>query len=278
VNRTATRRTALAASLLIALAGPARAQSAENPMLILTVTGGWITGGELWRVSRQPSLVAPAGVDTVGLERRFSTGVVVGVDATLFRSPHIGYTVGLTFLGVSTESRCASPAQWVDDPNHVNEHACSDVQGRNLGTSAVAVQLGLTWRPIATGRIQPYLKGVAGPAYLGESFVETSGTVPLPNDSGQITYPVKTLLGDPNPRTLTWVATLSAGVTLAMGQGTQFRFEAREVLTDLPVATGPGNPLTQGTPAPIGSRIFHLPSFTVGLDILLEQSRRPHRY
>ena len=276
--RTALRRATIAASLLVALAGPARAQSPENPLLILTITGGWITGGQLWRIARQEAAVAGGALDTVALERRFKTGFVGGLGAALFRSPHIGYSAEITFLGASTESRCAPPAQWAFDANHVNEQACTDIQGRILRTSAAVVQLGVTWRPIATGRIQPYLRGVAGPAYLGGPFVETSGTIQVPADSGQSPIRIRTLLGDPSPRTLTWVATLSAGVTLAMGPGFQFRFEARDVVTDLPVATGPGNALTPGSPAQTGSRVFHLTSFTIGLDIVLEQVRRPRRY
>jgi hypothetical protein len=203
---------------------------------------------------------------------------VMGVGATLFRSPHFGYSAELTFLGVSTESRCTPPPVWAVDANSVNQQACTDIQGRSLRTSAAAVQLGLTWRPIATGAIQPYLRGVAGPAYLGGSFVEMSGTVTVPADSGQSPFRIRTLLGDPNRRSLTWVATLAAGVTMAMGPGTQVRFEARDVVTDLPIATGPASTLTQGSPARTGSKVFHLLSFDIGLDIVLEQSRRPRRY
>jgi hypothetical protein len=272
------RRAALAASLLVVPAGAVRAQSPENPLLVLTVTGGWTTGGQLWRIPRQEAAVVGGALDTVALERRFGTGLVVGVGATLFRSPHIGYSAELTFLGISTESRCAPPGQWAGDSLHINEQACNDIQGRIIRTSAAVVQLGLTWRPLATGRVQPYLRGVAGPAYLGGSFVETTGTVRVPADSGQSPIRVRTLLGDPNRRRLTWVATLSVGVTLAMGPGAQLRFEARDVMTSLPVATGPGSPLTLGSPASTGSKFLHLPSFAVGLDIVLEQSRRPRRY
>jgi hypothetical protein len=63
-----------------------------------------------------------------------------------------------------------------------------------------------------------------------------------------------------------------------MSPGTQLRFAARDVITDVPVATGPGNPLVIDVPAQMGSKVVHLLSFTVGLDIVLEQSRRPHRY
>jgi hypothetical protein len=267
-------RTVLATSALILLAGPARAQSADNPMLTLTITGGWVSGGQLWRVPRQGVLAAGGAIDTVALERRFRTGFVVSLGAALFRSPHLAYSAELAYYGLTTESRCSPVSTWAPDSLLLNQRACTDVQGKGLRTSAVALQLGITWRPVAVGQIQPYLRGVVGPAYLGGSYVETSGTVSVEQGEPQ----VLTLLGNPNPRTLTWAGTLSAGVTLSISPGTQLRFEARDVVTNLPVATGPGNPAVEGTPAQVGSKVFQLASFTVGLDIVLEQSRRPRRY
>ena len=272
------RPAALAASLLMLLAGPARGQSAENPLLILTITGGWINGGELWRLPRQEATVLGGALDTVGLERRFRTGVVAGLGATLFRSPHLGYSAELAFLGISTESRCLPPTQWAADGNHINEQACNSIQGRTLRTSAVALQAGLTWRPVASGGIQPYLRGVVGPAYLGGSSVETSGNVVVPADSGESPFRVRTFLGDEHPRTFTWAATLAGGVMLHIASGARLRFEARDVVTNLSVATGPGSPTTVGSPARVGSKTFHLFSFTAALDILLERSRRTPRY
>jgi hypothetical protein len=204
--------------------------------------------------------------------------VVAGLGATLFHSPHFGYTAELVFLGTSTEARCTPPLQWAADPDHINQQACDDIQGRMLNTSIATLEFGITWRPIATGGIQPYLRGVAGPGYLGGSFVETSGNVVVPSDSGQSPLRVRTFLGESHPRTLTWVVTLAGGVTLAIGPGTQLRFEARDVVTNLSVATGPGSPLTAGSPAQVAGKVFHLTSFTVGLDIVLEQSQRPRRY
>ncbi len=272
------RRVTLGVSLLACLAGPARGQSADNPMLVLTINGGWITGGRLWRLSRQEEPVTGGALDTVALERRFRTGLVVGVGATLFRSPHVGYSAELVFLGMGTESRCSPPLQWAPDADHLNEQACNDIQGQKIGTSAVALQFGATWRPIATGGIQPYVRGVAGPAYLGGSYVETSGHVVIPSDSGTTPFRVRTFLGESHHPAWTWAATLAAGVTLRMGPGTQLRFEARDVVTSLSVATGPGNPLAAGSPAPVAGKTFHLASFTVGVDFLLEQSQRPRRY
>jgi hypothetical protein len=279
VKSTRLRRTALAVPLLLLLAGPALAQSTENPRLVLTITGGWITGGSLWRLPRQEASVAPGiALDTVALERRFRTGLVVGLGAALYRSPHFAYSGEIVFYGMSTESRCAPPAQWAADTLHINQQACTDIQGKNLRTSAAVLQLGVTWRPIATGAIQPYVRALAGPAYLGGSFVETSGTVQVPGDSGRTVLRLRTLLGDPNQRTLTWLVTLGGGVTFAIAPGTQVRFEARDVVTSLSTVTGPGDPLALGTPAQVGSTVRHLVSFTVGLDIVLEQARRPHRY
>jgi hypothetical protein len=271
-------RTVLTTSALILLAGPARAQSADNPTLTLTITGGWINGGHMWQLPRQEATTVLGGIDTVALERRFGTGLVVSVGAALFRSPHFGYSAELVYYGATTESRCAAPAAWAPDSLHLNEQACTDIQGKSLRTSVMALQLGATWRPIATGTIQPYLRAVAGPAYLGGSYVETSGTVRVPVSIGENPLRIRTLLGDPQTRALTWVGTLSAGVTLSISPGTQLRFEARDVVTNLPVATGPGNPAVEATPAQMGSKVFQLASFTVGLDIVLEQSRRPRRY
>jgi hypothetical protein len=196
---------------------------------------------------------------------------VVGVGAALFRTPHFAYNAELIYYGTTTESRCAPPAAWAADSLGINRLACADIQGKSLRTSIAALQVGATWRAVASGSIQPYLRGVAGPAYLGGSYVETSGN--LPNS-----FSVRTLLGDAQRRSVTWIATLAAGVTLAIGPGAQLRFEARDVVTSLPVAAGPGDPLALDTPAKPGSKVFQLASFTVGLDVVLEQSRRPRRY
>ena len=199
--------------------------------------------------------------------------------ASLFRSPHVAYTVAIDFLGLSTESRCAGPTQWVAFSDNLNQKACASIQGATLRTSAVAVQGGLTWRPIATGRVQPYLQAIGGIAYLAGSFVETSAVVFNSSaDTSQSGFVTRSFLGDPSHRSLTWVTTLSGGFTVEMSQGTQIRFAARDVITDVPVATGPGNPLTIDVLAQTGSKVVHLFSFTVGLDIVLEHSRRPHRY
>jgi hypothetical protein len=279
VNVTFVRRSSLAAALLTALAVPARAQSPDAPLLTISMHAGWITGPTLWHLPAQIAPASPDSSDVVALGRLFRPGFAAGVSASLFRSPHLAYTVAIDFLGISTESRCSGPATWVFYGDNLNQQACTGIQGATVRTSAVALQGGLTWRPIATGRVQPYLEALGGIAYLAGSFVESSATVYNPSgDSIGTSFVTRMFLGDPNHRSITWVSTLSAGFTLEMSPGTQLRFAARDVITDVPVATGPGNPLVIDVPAQMGSKVVHLLSFTVGLDIVLEQSRRPHRY
>jgi len=272
------RCAAVGATLSAALAGPARAQSPESPLLTLTMRGGWISGPALWRIGNVPAL-STGGTDTIALERLFRPGFVAGVGAALFRSPHVGYTAAIDFLGITTESRCTGPTVWAPSAIGDNQQACLRIQGASVRTNAVAIQGGLTWRPVATGRVQPYLQGIGGIAFLGGSFVETQATVfDSTADSTRSNFPMRTLLDDPNHRTVTWIATVAGGFTLETSPGTQIRFEARDVITSIPVATGAGNVTLLGVPARMGSKVVHLLSFAIGLDVVLEQSRRPHRY
>jgi hypothetical protein len=266
---------ALTALTLVTLAGPAAAQSPEQPQLIIGMTGGFLTGPRLWRLDRQPVPVTWSGaIDSVSLQRLFRTGFVVGVGATLYRSPHIGYTVEVAFLGLPTESRCAPLGPYSYDPVGTNEQTCMTVQGRGISTSATTFQAGMTWRARPHTALQPYLRGMAGVAVLGGSFVTAEGVYALPVLDSTVlpTIHVRSLLDEPKPRTLTWVATLAAGVSLEVNPGNRVRFEVRDEVIDLPTATGPANP-TFPLSAQVGSRIVHLPAFTVSLDLLLERAR-----
>ena len=74
MTSTFVRRSSLAAALLAALAVPLRAQSPDEPLLTLTMDGGWITGGSLWHVPAQPVSAGPDSSDVVGLSRLFGPG------------------------------------------------------------------------------------------------------------------------------------------------------------------------------------------------------------
>ena len=273
------RRSALAALALAALAGPAAAQSPEHPLLVFSISGGTLTGGAIWRLDRQLAGVSSGDIDSLALSRRFRPGFAVGVGATLFHSPHFAYTLEISFLGLTTESRCASlgpvASPYAFDSQHINQQACEDIQGKSIPTNAAAFQLGGTWRAIAEGRIQPYLRAVGGVAILGGSFIAASGKVFLQGaiDSLGPQTVARVFLAERNRRETALLATLAAGVTLDAAPGYQLRFEARDIITRIPTVTGAGD-YTQLQPyAQVGDRTVHLLAFTVALDLVLERQR-----
>ena len=269
------RRTALAVLVLSSVAGPAVAQSPEHPLLTLSTSVGYLTGGKLWHLDRQLAAVRSGETDSVALSREFRPGFQIGLGATLFRSPHVAYAVELSFLSMTTESGCAPLGPYAFDTSHINQQACEDIQGERVRTSAATVQGGLTWRANPEGRTQPYVRAVGGLAVLGGSFVATAGSVLVPGSIDSLGPPrqLRIFLDEKNRRGMTWVATLAAGATLEMSPGYQLRFEARDVLTNVPVVTGPADPLAIQPYAQVGSRTVHLLALTVGLDIVLERQR-----
>lgn len=270
---------ALTALASVLAAGRASAQSGERPLLVISMTGGFLTGGALWNLDRQLAPVGSGEIDSLALGRYFRTGFVVGVGATLFRSPHFGLAAEVAFLGLATESRCAPRGPYAFDSQRINELACLSAQGYHLPTNATAIQAGVAWRALPGARVQPFVRAIGGAALLGGSFVETRGLVAVPTaDTTRPPVVTRTFLTESSRRELTWIATLSVGVMLELPPGYQLRFEARDVLIGLPVVTGPG-PITATLPvAPTADRTVHLPAFTVSLDLVLEPLRRPRRY
>jgi hypothetical protein len=282
VRRGPLRRGAYPALLVLVAAlaaGRATAQSRERPLLVISMTAGFLAGGELWRLDRQLATVGSGDIDSLTLGRVFRTGFVAGVGATLYRSPHVGITAEVAFLGLGTESRCAPRGPYAFDSQHINEQACLSIQGYRVPTNATAIQAGLTWRALPEARVQPYLRAVGGGALLGGSFVQTRGLVFVPTtDTTRPPVVPRIFLTEDSRRELTWIATLSAGVLMELSPGYLLRFEARDVLIGLPVVTGPGS-LTGSLPvAPTADRTVQLPTFAISLDLVLEPLRRPRRY
>jgi hypothetical protein len=270
---------ALTALASVLVAGRASAQSGDRPLLIISMTGGFLTGGALWTLDRQLASVGSGEIDSLALGRYFRTGYVIGVGATVFRSPHFGFAAEVAFLGLGTESRCAPRGPYAFDSQHINEQACLSAQGYRLPTNATAIQGGVAWRALPEARVQPYLRAIGGAALLGGSFVETRGLVSVPSvDTTRPPVVARSFLTESSRRELTWIATLSAGVMLELAPGYQLRFEARDILLGLPEVTGPA-PFGGALPvAPTGDRTVQLPAFAVSLDLVLEPLRHPRRY
>lgn len=275
----ARHRLLLVSLMCAAVATTARAQSPEDPRLEFTTFGGYIGNGSLWQVNQQVSLVTASSADTLTLGRDFKTGFALGLGIQLYRSPHVGYQLEMAFLGTTTEGRCRlynEGGAYAYDSDHVNQQACEDIQGSAIRTNAVSAQLGVIWRALTRGAVQPYLRAALGPAILGGSYVETKGVVGVPVviDTVETGIPVRVFLTEKDRRELTWTGTLALGSTLQMAPGYQLRFEVRDVILNVPTATGPANPLDVQSLARTGHRTVHLPSLTVGFDIVLERQRR----
>jgi hypothetical protein len=265
------------AAALVAEAAPA--QTRERPLLVISMTAGFLTGGKLWTLARQLAPVSSGDMDSLSLGRYFRPGFVVAVGATLFRSPHVGITAEMAYLGLATESRCAPLGPYAFDSQFINEQACNSIQGYRLPTNAATLQAGAVWRALPGAQAQPYLRAVGGAALLGGSFVETRGLVAIPSaDTSRPSVISRIFLTQSSRRELTWIATLAAGVLLDVSPGTQLRFEARDVLIRLPVPTGPGAIAAPLPVAPTRDRTMQVPSFTVSVDLILEPLRRPRRY
>jgi hypothetical protein len=283
VNLSCVRTGLTMAACLAGLASGAAAQATKNPELIFTISVGEASGGHLWTVNPQ---IAPAvrGPDTVALSRRLlRPSLVASFGAQLYLSPHIGYTVEATFLGLATESHCTALALFSLDDQQANAQACTAIENRHTYTNAVAIQGGLTARTTLGRGAEGYLRAVGGVALLGGSFVTSEGTI-LVSDAADSLGPglaTRAFLDEDKSRSLTWVATVGGGLTMALGSSYNLRVELGSVFIALPVPSGPGDVVNDPhrllPVAPIRWRTLHLPSLTVGLDVLLER-RSTRRY
>jgi len=270
-----TRTASIAATLLLA-AAPLAAQSREQPNLILSITGGLTTGADLWTLPRQLE-VAGNSYDTLALGRRVSPGITAIFGGTYFASPHVGYTAEIGYLGLGSEGSCGVIGAYTYDAEQVNQQACQNTQGAHEPTSMVAIQGGVTLRfPLAF--LVPYVRVTTGLGLPGNSFVETTANVVAPNFCSDTGSPVCeiSLLNDPHRASATWVATLAIGNTVLMSPAYAFRFELRDFVTSLPVATG-GNKPDSAHPEPTAQtsmRTRHFVALTAGFDVILERNHR----
>jgi len=273
-----------ALAVLACLAAPARAQTGEQPNLIFTISGGILAGGNLWTLPRQLVFSDQTGMgdqwDTMALGRKLHSGFEATLTATYFWKPHLGLNVEAGFFGLESESACSPVGAIAPTPqnNNQNTQACATANGLNLPGSATGFLAGLAYR-VTTRGVQPYVRAGIGPAFLGSSFVETTGQAIVSSTTQATVY----MLADEHHRELTWMASVGAGLMLPLAPGYQIRMEFRDIFIALPRPTGSATDTAQIAnegafpDPPIGMRLVSVPSFTMGLDVVLEK-RRGHRY
>jgi hypothetical protein len=261
---------------LLAAAPAARAQSSDEPQLVFTIYGGLSAASALWSAPR--IVGAPGGPpppqDTLRLERWLRPGLIAGLAAAYYRSPHFGWTLDIGYFGLGTEQRCLGPATYKDTVE--TQQVCTSANGEHMATGAVGFLVGATYRFAPASAVQPFVRATAGLGLLDGNFIQTTGSAFLSSPAGCQTGCYVGLLNDTTSRAVTWIANLATGLSVQLSPGYRVRFEARDLIASLPVVRA-RDPLLSADRPPTAWTVRHIPSFLFGLDLVLER-RHPRRY
>ena len=279
------RRAALALIVLATAARGLAAQTPSEPRLFLSLLAGYRANRALWSLSNQPyPVLVPNGdttvlsganlYDTLNLERRLTPGFVLGVSATYFPGPHVGFQGEFAFLGMDLESRCSIRQSQPPYPTDVNPALCQDLDHQNSGGSAVGLSLGLVGRATPGKGVFPFARASAGFVARDRGTIQMLGGYFNGADVSTVA-----VVDERNPVKTTAQFTFGVGVAVATGRGYQLWLEGRDVIAMLDHVTGPADPTDPSGSLfpPHGSKFFHNFVLAMGLDVIFEQ-RRGHRY
>ena len=246
---------------------PAVAQRGPEANLVLTILAGTITGHSLWTVEKQPLCLGNpcSGLyDTLHLARSINSSTMLGVAATFFPSPHLGFHAEVSYVGLPIDSGCSGVFN--PDAQHTDEQICDDISAQAASGGAIAILGGLTLRAASRRAFSPYVRGSLGLVSLSRSTIEVSGR--YLTSGGAVVERV--IIVDDTPRRTSPMVGAAVGFTSPIGSGYQFRLEARDILTALDRLIGPANSLGEG---PTAKRYYHHFALTLGLDVVLEKKR-----
>jgi len=259
-------------ALTCLLLTPAAAQTGSQNNLVLTVFAGAVTGHTLWTVGKQPITVlgdTSGRYDTLRLSRQVSSSLVLGVTATYFPWPHVGFHAEVSYLGLPVDSYCNGVYYHPDTSGGIdlrrNEQMCDDIQAQAGFGGAISVFTGVTLRAASRRAFSPYVRGSVGFVSQPRSMIEMNAAFVDPGG-----LQIRQILADPKPRNTSVMFGAAVGFTSPLGTGYQFRFEARDVVTSLERLLGPANSLGIG---PTAARSYHHFSLTLGFDVVLERKR-----
>jgi hypothetical protein len=254
--------------LLAAAPTPLRAQATgDQARLVFTISGSWTTGSDLWSVGEQPVRFPlwPSGMselDTVGLTRRISPGIGVGLGATYFPGATFGYFAELAFLGIGYEDKCTLTSP---PTNTAGNQLCANIQEQEPGASTVTLAGGVIARAGSRAAVSPYLRAGIGMAILANSPIRMDATADTLAGSIFIFY------DDNKDSRVTPVFMLGGGITMPLGPGWQFRGEVRDNIVGIPTVTGPAD--IDGQVPPHKTEYKSLWTVYLGVDIVLERKR-----
>ena len=225
------------------------AQVNQQPTIMLTIFAGAGIGHDLWTIQKQPlQVIGTSEYDTLRLSQAISSSIILGAGATYFPSPHIGFHVELSYIGLPVDGGCTG-LFFYPDFEEKNAQTCADIQARSADG----------------GSISPYARADLGIVNQSRSTIEIVGEFTTANGPG-----VREVISDPTPRRVSPMFGAAVGFTRPISPGYQFRWEIRDLLVPLARATGPASALAI---APIASRLYHHFSLILGLDVVLEKKR-----
>ena len=248
---------------------PASAQTSPQPTILLTIFGGVVSGHGLWTVAKQPLLFGTSQYDTVRISQSIEPTIIAGAGATYFPSPHVGFHIELSYLGLPVDAGCDS-VFFHPDAERKNGQTCDDIRQRSADGGAIAIFGGITFRAASRGVISPYARLNLGFVSESRSTIEVAGGYVTANGAF-----VQEVVSDPQPRRSSVLLGAALGFTRPISPGYQFRWEARDQLVQQARLTGPATiPLPNGgVTGPMASRLYHHFSMILGLDVVLEKKR-----
>ena len=261
--------------LALLLAAPAAAQTSPQPTIVLTISGGVVTGHGLWAIERQPLCILGGGgactgtYDTLRIARSISPSLILGASGTYFPWPHLGFHAEISYLGLPIDDTCTPVRLFPDPPNQRAQQMCDNLTAAKGTGGAISMFVGATLRAASTKAISPYARFNIGMVNLSSSTTEVVGAYV---DAGGVQE--RQIIEDINGAGSSFMLGAAAGVTTSLGTGYQFRLEVRDVVNSMTRVTGPANDLAI---APTESKYFHHFGLVMGLDIVLER-RRGRRY
>jgi hypothetical protein len=259
------------AILALLVAAPAAAQTKPQPTIVLTISGGVVTGHGLWTVDKQQVCVLAGGgactgtYDTLRIARTISPSLILGASGTYFPWPNLGFHAEISYLGLPIDDTCTPVLLNPDPPNNRGEQMCDNLTAAKGTGGAISMFVGATFRAASRKAISPYARFNVGIVNLSSSTTEVVGAYV---DAGGVQE--RQIIEDINGQGTSFMLGAAAGFTTPIGQGYQFRLEVRDIVNSLTRVTGPANDLGI---APTDSKYFHHLGLVMGLDIVLERKR-----
>jgi hypothetical protein len=148
--------------------------------------------------------------------------------------------------------------------------ACQDIQGATKSATAVGLSGGPVYRFGSHSLFTPYVRANLGLVFSNQSSIRTVGSF---NTSLGISD--LTIYDDDHESRVEPMLGLGAGITAAVGQGYQLRWEVRDNITGVQKVTS-STPQARVVP-PHEVTYKHLFSMSIGFDVVLER-RKGRRY